>query len=138
MSCKSQKLFEKFQLFKSKTEIHYFSMNQSSTENFFAGVMQWDGLKFFYLVFQIIISVVGPSLLYSIYWYERFSADLHFRTLLNQLISHFCLLSIAGCIFARFPYVLILFFGPFSVPICDFTILTGRFLFLSVLTEITI
>jgi hypothetical protein len=33
---------------------------------------------------------------------------------------------------------LILFFGPFSVPICDFTILTGRFLFLCVLTEITI
>ena len=137
-SVRQFQFFKLFQLFKSKTEIHSFSMNQSRAENFFAGVMQWDGLKFFYLVFQIIISVVGPSLLYSIYWYERFSADLRFRTLLNQLISHFCLLNIAGCIFARCPYVLILFFGPFSVPICDFTILTGRFLFLCVLTEITI
>jgi len=101
---------ERISTIQSKTENHTYSMNQSSAENFFAGVMHWDGLKFFYLVFQIIITVVGPCLLHSIYWYERFSAELHYRTLLNQLISHFCLLSIAGCIFARFPYVLILFF----------------------------
>jgi len=113
-------------------------MNQSIEENFFAGVMQWDGLKLFYLLFQIVITVVGPCLLYSIYWYERFSADLRHRSLLNQLISHCCLLSIAGCIFARLPYVLILFFGPFSVPVCDFTILMGRFLFLCILTEVTL
>ena len=59
-----------------------------------------------------------------------------YRTLINLVLSHVCLISIARCFVVRIPYVVMLFVGPCSITTCNVIIFLGRFFFLSVLTEI--
>jgi hypothetical protein len=104
----------------------------------YAGLVEWDSMKVFYLIFHILLTFIGPSLLYSIVWYERYSSDLRCRTLVNQLLSHISLLSMVGCVFGRIPYVSIFFIGPYSSTTCGIIIFIGRGMFLSILMELTI
>ena len=85
-----------------------------SSENFFECLYSAFELKIFYILFHAFITFAGPSLLYSIVWYERYSADLWYRTLMNQLLTRYCQLSIIGCFCSRLPYVAMIIFGPFS------------------------
>ena len=114
------------------------SETNSTSYTFYAGLVRWDLTKVFYLIFHILLTFIGPSLLYSIAWYERFSSDLRYRTLMNQLLSHISVLSIVGCVLSRIPYVSMFFIGPFSSTTCDMIILFGRYMFLSILIEFTI
>ena len=56
----------------------------NSSELTYAGLLQWDSLKVASIVVNGVIMFVGPSLLYAVIWYERFSADLMYRTLINH------------------------------------------------------
>ena len=113
----------------------------NSTENkfnFFAGHNEWDILRVSYFVFHILLTFVVPLLLYCIYWYERFSSDLHYRMLPNMLLSHSCLVSFARSIFVRIPSVFILLTGHFSYTTCDIFIFFARLFFLIFLHEIAL
>ena len=66
----------------------------NSSELTYAGLLQWDSLKVASIVVNVVIMFVGPSLLYAVIWYERFSADLMYRTLINQLLSHTCYIQV--------------------------------------------
>jgi hypothetical protein len=114
------------------------SWTNSTSYTFYAGLVEWDLIKMFYLLFHILLTFIGPSLLYSIAWYERFSSDLRCRTLMNQLLSHIMLLSLLGSIIGRIPYVSIIFIGPFPSTVCNSIIFLGRYLFLCILTEFAI
>jgi len=105
---------------------------------FYAGFVQWDLIKVLFLIFNILLTFIGPSLLYSIIWYERFSSDLRCRTLMNQLLSHIYIFSLVGCFIVRIPSLSIVFIGPFSSTTCDVIIFLGRYLFLCNITEFTI
>ncbi len=109
---------------------------QTNSVNFYAGLMEWDEFKVFYILFHIFISFVGPCLLYSIVWYERLSSHQMYRTMINLMLSHTCLISIARCFIVRIPYVIMLFYGPCSRTTCSIIIFLGRFFFLAVFTEI--
>ena len=101
----------------STMELIKFSVEKltlSDGNNYFEGLYSDTEFKVAYILFHIFITFAGPLLMYSIVWYERYSADLWYRTLINQLLTHFCLLSIIGCFFFRLPYVGIILFGPFS------------------------
>ena len=98
-------------------ELKNFSVEKltlSDGNNYFEGLYSDTEFKVAYILFHIFITFAGPLLMYSIVWYERYSADLWYRTLINQLLTHFCLLSISGCFFFRLPYMGIILFGPFS------------------------
>ena len=105
------------------------------TTNFYAGIMNMQ-FKIFFLIFHIFISFVGPSLLYSIRWYERYSCQQTYRTLINQMLSHTCLIIIARCFIGRLPYLVILFMGPFSITTCSRFIFVARYFFLIIYVEI--
>ncbi len=59
--------------------------------NFYSNLNKWDSLKYATLFLKSILSVTGSVLLYGVIWYERFSADLRYRTLMNQMLSHLCI-----------------------------------------------
>ena len=106
--------------------------------NFYEGLLEWDSLKIFYLCFHIFSSLIGPVFLYCIVWYEKFSTDLHVRTVLNQLLTYLCyIIFIMGPI-AKIPHVAFFFVGPFSDLSCDLFILLGRYSFVCVLMEMTL
>ena len=43
--------------------------------NFFAGLMEWDSIKITYGVWHILVSTLGPGLLYAFIAYEKHSGD---------------------------------------------------------------
>jgi len=112
-------------------------MHLNETENFYSGLLQLDFLKCINLVLNIVVIFIGPSLLYSVIWYERFGADLMYRTLLNQLLSHLCYMVLFTCILTRINYFGIFFFGPVTGIYCDVSIYFGRLSFVVTLTQIT-
>ena len=114
------------------------SDNNFTSYTFYAGLVQWDFIKVFYLIFHILLTFIGPILLYSIVWYERFSSDIRCRTLLNQLLAHICISSIIDCLINRTIYVSIIFIGPYSTSTCDCISFMGRFCFLIRIMELSI
>jgi hypothetical protein len=90
------------------------------------------------IVSNLLILFLGPSLLYAVIWYERFSADLMYRTLINQLLSHLCYIQALNCILSRLAFILIYSFGPFPGIACDVIFTYARYAFVATITEITI
>ena len=109
-----------------------------NSENFYAGLMEWDEFKLAYIIFHILLTFVAPTVLYSIFWYERYGSELQYRTLSNIILSHICLISLARCLIARIPYCAILILSPISLNSCDLIIWLGRYSFLCTFNEIAI
>ena len=96
----------------SLAEKNTMSLNQSKSDNFIFGLYEDNGFMIVYSIFNLCMTVTSSVLLYSICWYERHNADLRFRTLINQLLSHVCLASLLGAFVARIPHVLIHMYRP--------------------------
>jgi len=109
---------------------------QNISEDFFSGIHEDNAFKTFYIFYHLIITLTAPLVLYSIVWYERCSADLRYRTLMNQLLSHCCLISLLASFTVRLPHALILVQGPFSSPFCSASVGLGRFLVLVIVGEL--
>jgi hypothetical protein len=114
------------------------NISNDTTGNFYSGFMELESLKLFYVMFNIILTFVAPLILYSIVWYERFGADLMYRTLSNRSLSHICLISIARCLIARIASVGYLFIIPLSSNTCDVIVFIGRYSVLCTFSEIVI
>jgi len=112
--------------------------NNFSSNNFYSGLLEWDTIKVFNVVLNIFIMVFSPLLFYSVIWYERFSADIVYRTLINQLLSNLCLIQIVGCVISRINYFIIYCLSPLPLAICDLTNYLGRWTFLVMMTQITL
>ena len=106
--------------------------------NFYRGLLEWDCIKVINLTLNVVITLVGPVLLYSVVWYERFSADLLYRTLINQLLSHLCRMEIVICLSTRITYFVNYCFSPLPLPVCDATMFIGRVTFIIMITQMTI
>ena len=120
------------------TDLKDISEGNSTSQTFYTGLVQWDSIKAFYLIFHILLTFIGPGLLYSIVWYERFSSDIRYRTLMNQLLSHICTFSIVDCLSNRILYVSILYIGPYSTSVCQFSSFVGRYFYLIRIIELSI
>lgn len=107
-------------------------------DSFYTGLLEWDFIKIINTCLNIFLIFVGPCLLYSVIWYERFSADLIYRTLINQLLSHLCFIEIASCLLTRIAYFANYCFGPWSYAICDVNIFFGHYTFTVMVNQITI
>jgi hypothetical protein len=114
------------------------SIGNATPYTYYAGLVEWDYIKCFYLVFHILLTFIGPGLLYSIVWYERFSSDIRSRTLMNQMLGHMCILSIIDCLINRTLYVSIIYIGPYSTSTCEFISFLNRFFFLIRIMELSI
>ncbi len=112
--------------------------NSSTSTTFYTGLVEWDFIKVIYLIFHILLTFIGPGLLYSIVWYERYSSDIRCRTLMNQLLAHICILSIIDCLINRIPYISIIFIGPYSSTTCGYLSFMGRFCYLIRIIELSI
>jgi hypothetical protein len=110
--------------------------NNTGSVHFFDGFYELDEVKLFYLVFHLIITFIGPSLLYSIIWYENYGSDAHYRTVINILLSHICWISLFKCLTDRILYVIMIAFGPFSTSACDFLTAANRYSFLYMFKEV--
>ncbi len=73
-----------------------------SSDSFYSGLLEWDYLKTINVNVNILLLFIGPLLLYSVIWYERFGADLIYRTLINQV-------SISSTFYARVFHTKVLF-----------------------------
>jgi hypothetical protein len=113
-------------------------MHLIETENFYSSLLQWDLLKWINVLLNIFILFVGPSLLYIVIWYERYGADLMYRTLLNQLLSHLCYMELFTCVMTRINYFGIFCFGQVPGFYCNASIFFGRFSLVVTLSQITI
>jgi len=117
------------------------NMNNSSemeNHNFFAGLIEWDWIKVVYIIFHILLTIIVPTLLYSIYWYERYSPDLQYRMVTNIVLSHTCWIGILRSIFSRIPAVILFIGGPYSYTTCNIFISLARFFFVIFLNELAI
>ena len=99
-------------------------------ESFYTGLLEWDTIKVTFLVCHLLETFIGPFIIYSLIWYERFSVDLRYRTVINQLLSHCWWIQFVGCIFCRNSYLSFLLIGPFSLTSCDIIISFGHFLYI--------
>jgi len=114
------------------------SQDELSSPNFYSGLLKWNGYKIFYLVFQILLTFVALILLYSVIWYERSCFESNYRTVLNPLLSHICMISIARLFIARIPHSVMILTAPCSTETCNFVILIGRYSFLCIHAEVCI
>jgi hypothetical protein len=114
------------------------NISNDTTGNFYSGFMELESLKLFYVMFNIILTFVAHLILYSIVWYERFGADLMYRTLSNRSLPHICLISIARCLIARIASVGYLFIIPLSSNTCDVIVFIGCYSVLCTFSEIVI
>ena len=112
------------------------STNSSVPLDYFAGYREWDELKYFYLGFHIIITIIGPALLYWVIWYENNRCDAHYRTVINILLSHLCWINLIRCIVSRIPHAVMMIGGPHSRQWCDALVFVSRFSYLCLMTEI--
>ena len=112
-------------------------MNYSSySSNFYSGLLEWDGVKSLTITTNFLTISFGLPLLYFVAWYEQYSADLMYRSLINQLLSHLCYIEIAGCLVSRISYFTNFCFSPLPLPVCDGAMFVGRLTFMTMLTEI--
>ena len=113
-------------------------MNYNISEtNFYKGLQELDTINVVSLILNVVVFLVGPLLLYSVIWYERFSADLIYRTLINQLLSHLCRMQIAICLSTRFSYFVVFYLSPLPTTICNLNIFSGRVAFSLMIIQIT-
>lgn len=121
-----------------QTNTSGFASNSSypDANNFFAGFSEWDELKWLYVVFQLAMTFMGPSLLYCVLWYENNGCNAHYRTLINILLCHVCIINLVRVFLSRIPYVIAIVFSPLPTPVCDMTIMLGRYFFLCAMSEI--
>ena len=103
------------------------------TTTFYSGFMEWDVLKVICVLSHVLATTIGPCLLYSILWYELNSADLQYRTILNQLMTHCCLIEIVSSTTLKHAFLSFFIVGPFSYNSCDLLICVGNFFFVSLL-----
>jgi hypothetical protein len=61
-----------------------------------------------------------------------------FRTLMNQLLSHLCIIILLSNVVARAISVAVLNFGPFSASHCDVILFIGRYFFIGCLGLLTL
>jgi hypothetical protein len=109
-----------------------------SDSNYFAGFQDWESLSIFYIIWHVLVTVLGTGLLYSIVWYESNSADFRYRTILNQILSHCCWIQIFACTLGRNAYLSYTLFGPFNRYCCDAIFLSGKFFYVSTPFELAI
>jgi hypothetical protein len=109
-----------------------------SNPYFFTGHNEWEAVKVSYLLYHIAMTFIIPIMLYSIYWYEKYSSDIHFCSLPNILLSHTCLISIARSFIIRITSIIIILTGPYSYITCDIFTFFGRLFFLLFLHELAI
>ena len=114
------------------------STNSSVPLDYFAGFREWDELKYFSLGFHIIITFIGPGLLYWVIWYETYGCNANYRTVVNILLSHICWINLARCIITRIPHVIIMIHRLHSILLCDAFVLGARFCYLCLMTEILV
>ena len=110
--------------------------NQTQSLDFFSGVREKNGFGLFFLLYQIAITLTAPIIQYSIYWYERYSADIRYRTLMNQLLSHYFLVCFFGSFIPRIPQAIYHLQGPMSPSFCTFSMGFSRYIFLLSITEL--
>ena len=110
----------------------------TQNNNLYEELYMWDYVKAAYLISHVLLSVFCPLLLLSIIWYEKNSADLRYRYLINQLLSYLCFILLFGILVPRPIGVATLFLGPFSHTSCDVIVWSGRFSFTCSLGELTI
>jgi len=110
-----------------------FSNSSQSDNNFFSGIYNDNSLKTVLILFHIAFTVTGPLLLYSIIWYERYSADIHHRTLINQLLSNICMINLVNCFSGRILANVLFVTGPNPVGPCSASILWNKFWFLAII-----
>ncbi len=108
------------------------------TANFFLGLYQNNTFKVVYALYQLLVPITAPLVLYSIHWYISYGAHFQYRTLMNKLLSHFCLLNLLGYFTSRFMHCLIFFTGPLSMSYCSFSLFCGRFFFMSAMGELVV
>ena len=117
----------------------YFQNNLlEQPDNFYEGLMKWDWFKLVYIIFHILLTLVAPTVLYGIVWYERCGSDMQYRCLTNRILSHICLITVVRCLTARIAYVAILFVSPISLNQCDIFIFLGRYSFICTINEIVL
>jgi hypothetical protein len=124
--------------FNSSAEYTYRAHFFPSSGSFFDGFFEWDALKLLFFVFHIILTFIGPCLLYSIVWYERFSPDLRYRTLMNQLLTQICIFSTFDCLILRLVHLSCFVIGPYSSWTSGILISIARFTFICRLMQLTI
>jgi hypothetical protein len=110
----------------------------NTTEIFFSSLYEDLWFKILLAICHIFVTLTAPIILYTIYWYERYGADLRYRTLMNQLLSYYCLLTLFCSLTARFLNCIVFFIGPLPSNYCTFSIFTSRFFFQSGMGEIVI
>jgi hypothetical protein len=103
---------------------------------YFEGLLEPDIFKTLVNVLNVVILPFGPAALYSIVWYERYSSDLHHRTVINQLLSQYCMVGIFNSLTVRIATLLNLMVGPFPDEVCQASILISRTTFLVGITTL--
>ena len=106
--------------------------------DYFEGFREWDAVKWLFIAFHVILTFVGPPLLYFIVWYENYGCNAHYRTVVNILLSHSCSIILHLCLWARFPYVIMQIFGPYPTFMCEMTIMLTKWGFLCIVTEVSL
>ncbi len=101
----------------------------NSNQTFYSGLLEWDSLKITFVAWHVIVSCIGPCLLYAVIWYERNSPDLLYRTILNQILSLCCWIEIASIFTVKNANLSFFVIGPMSYIYCDVAIGLGNFLF---------
>ena len=110
--------------------------NSSVETNYFDGLREWDALKCFFIAFHIIITFIGPALLYCVIWYENYGCDARYRTVVNILLSHSCWINLTRCIVERIPHVIMMILAPHSSRVCDGFLFLARFDHLCLMSEL--
>ena len=108
------------------------------SSDYFSGLREWDALKWFFVLFHLVMTFVGPAILYSIIWYESSCSNAHYRTVVNMLLSNTAIICLVSCFFTRIPYVIIVTQGPFPDIVCDISVMLSKYGFLCILTEIAL
>lgn len=107
-----------------------------ANQNFYSNMNKWDCIQFVILFLKITLSISGTILLYGVIWYERFSADLRYRTLMNQMLSHLCIFHIIEGPNFLLGFVIFFCFDEQPEVVCHVFIFIGRLLFLCSLTQL--
>ena len=105
---------------------------------YYADLMQWDLLKISTLFLRIVLFLTGTILLYGVIWYERCSADIRYRTLMNQMISHVCMIHMYGGFVFLLGFFVIFIIELQWQTLCDIMLFNARFFIVCSVTHLTL
>ncbi len=54
-------------------------------QNFYSELLKWDEKKEAFLAANVVLTILGPLLLYCVIWYEQNCASMVRRTIINQV-----------------------------------------------------